>query len=269
MSEWNEDDPELEQKADIEEPNRVQEDDFYGNQQIYNSRLDDYEKDMNCEYISEEEREYAKQQYNEVYIEKRDAIDKWKEKYGQYDEERTELRIGENKSEEIKEQESYDIEEQVLEGGFQESQTADIEIAEEQAAEMEAEAQETQTEADEITIEQSSKEADISDYKVMIDGEEFVPNKNPLEGTKELIGHSELDDAYWANDVHSAEKMKEVADKMQAGDYSEFDFAGPMNDMNEIQYESNKNEYEINAFRKVNQWSRDSYTEEYNPEDFN
>ena len=48
-----------------------------------------------------------------------------------------------------------------------------------------------------------------------------------------------------------------------------FDFAGPMNDMNEIQYESNKNEYEINAFRKVNQWSRDSYTEEYNPEDFN
>ena len=153
MSEWNEDDPELEQKADIEEPNRAQEDDFYGNQQIYNSRLDDYEKDMNCEYISEEEREYAKQQYDEVYIEKRDAIDKWKEKYGQYDEERTELRIGENKSEEIKEQESYDIEEQVLEGGFQESQTADIEIAEEQAAEMEAEAQETQTEADEITIE--------------------------------------------------------------------------------------------------------------------
>lgn len=130
MSEWNEDDPELEQKADIEEPNRVQEDDFYGNQQIYNSRLDDYEKDMNCEYISEEEREYAKQQYNEVYIEKRDAIDKWKEKYGQYDEERTELRIGENKSEEIEEQESYEIEEQVLEGGFQESQTADIEIAE-------------------------------------------------------------------------------------------------------------------------------------------
>ena len=130
MSEWNEDDPELEQKADIEEPNRAQEDDFYGNQQIYNSLLDDYEKDMNCEYISEEEREYAKQQYNEVYIEKRDAIDKWKEKYGQYDEERTELRIGENKSEEIKEQESYDIEEQVLERGSQESQTADIEIAE-------------------------------------------------------------------------------------------------------------------------------------------
>ena len=143
------------------------------------------------------------------------------------------------------------------------------EIAEEQAAEMEAEAQETQAEVDEITVEQSSKEADISDYKVMIDGEEFDPNKNPLEGTKELIGHSELDDAYWANDVHSAEKMKEVADKMQAGDYSEFDFAGPMNDMNEIQYESNKNEYEINAFRKVNQWSMDSYTEEYNPEDFN
>lgn len=137
MSEWNEDDPELEQKADIEEPNRAQEDDFYGNQQIYNSRLDDYEKDMNCEYISEEEREYAKQKYDEVYVEKRDAIDEWKEKHGQYDEGRTELRIGENKLEEIKEQESYDIEEQVLEGGFQESQTADIEISEQNETNLE------------------------------------------------------------------------------------------------------------------------------------
>ena len=168
------------------------------------------------------------------------------------------------------------------------------EIAEEQAAEMEAEAAEAQAEAEaeanEIAEEQvddelgtnnmddesttelmgsDNEELDISGYKVMIDGEEFDPNKNPLEGTKELIGHSELDDAYWTNDIHRAEKMKEVADKMQAGDYSEFDFAGPMNDMNEMKYESNKNEYEINAFRQVNQWSRESYTEEYNPEDFN
>lgn len=271
MSEWNEDDPELEQNVEEDRCFKAQEDAFYGNQQIYNSCLDDYEKDMNCEYISEEEREYAKQKYDEVYVEKRDAIDEWKEKHGQYDEGRTELRIGENKLEKIKEQESYDIEEQVLEGGFQELQTADMEIVE-QDVEMKAEAQEAQAEveveANEITVEQSNNEPD-SDYKVMIDGEEFDPNKNPLEGTKELIGHSELDDAYWANDVHSAEKIKEVADKMQAGDYNMFDFAGPMNDMNEIKYESNKNEYEINAFRKVNQWSMDSYTEDYNPEDFN
>ena len=122
MSEWNEDDSDLGQKTEAEEPQNnidiAQEDAFYGNQQIYNSCLDDYEKDMNCEYLSEEEREYAKQQYNEVYIEKRDAIDKWKEEHGQYDEKRTELRIGE-KSEEIEEQISY-------------------EIAEEQATEMEA-----------------------------------------------------------------------------------------------------------------------------------
>ena len=115
MSEWNEDDPDLEQKTEAEEPQNnidiAQEDAFYGNQQIYNSRLDDYEKDMNCEYLSEEEREYAKQQYNEVYIEKRDAIDKWKEEYGQYDEKRTELRIGE-KSEEIEEQIFYEIAEE-------------------------------------------------------------------------------------------------------------------------------------------------------------
>lgn len=288
MAEWSEKDTDLEQKTETEESQdyidvfeeneiddsrfKAQEVDFYGNQQIYNSRLDDYEKDMNCEYLSEEERKYAKQKYDEVYVEKRDAIDAWKEKHGQYDEERAELRIGgKKKSEEIEEQESYDIKEQVLEGGSQESQTADVEIVE-QDVEMKEEAQEAQAEVEvevnEITVEQSNNEPN-SDYKVMIDGEEFDPNKNPLEGTKELIGHSDLDDAYWANDVHSAEKMKEVADKMQAGDYNMFDFAGPMNDMNEIKYESNKNEYEINAFRKVNQWSRDSYTEEYNPEDFN
>lgn len=288
MAEWSEKDTDLEQKTETEESQdyidvfeeneiddsrfKAQEVDFYGNQQIYNSRLDDYEKDMNCEYLSEEEREYAKLKYDEVYVEKRDAIDTWKEKHGQYDEERAELRIGgEKKSEEIEEQESYDIKEQVLEGGSQELQTADMEIVE-QDVEMKAEAQEAQAEVEvevnEITVEQSNNEPD-SDYKVMIDGEEFDPNKNPLEGTKELIGHSELDDAYWANDVDSAEKIKEVADKMQAGDYNKFDFAGPMNDMNEIEYESNKNEYEINAFRKVNQWSMDSYTEEYNPEDFN
>ena len=140
MSEWNEDDSDLGQKTEAEEPQNnidiAQEDAFYGNQQLYNSRLDDYEKDMNCEYLSEEEREYAKQQYNEVYIEKRDAIDKWKEEHGQYDEKRTELRIGE-KSEEIEEQESYDIEVQILEGEFQESQTADIEIAEQDETNLE------------------------------------------------------------------------------------------------------------------------------------
>lgn len=138
MSEWNEENSDLEQNAEIEELPfeenekicfNAQEDVFYGNQQIFNSRLDEYEKNMNCEYLSEEEREYAKQQYNDVYTEKRDAIDKWKEKYGQYDEERTELRIGE-KSEEIKEQESYDITEHALEEGTQESQTADVEITE-------------------------------------------------------------------------------------------------------------------------------------------
>jgi multidrug efflux pump subunit AcrA (membrane-fusion protein) len=157
--------------------------------------------------------------------------------------------------------------EQEAEAQRQAEMEAGQEAEAQRQAEMEAE-QEAQAEGGEITVEQSNNEPN-SDYKVMIDGEEFYPNYNPLEGSKELIGHSDLDDAYWANDVNSAEKMKEVADKMQAGDYNKFDFAGPMNDMNEIKYESNKNEYEINAFRKVNQWSRDSYTEEYNPEDFN
>ena len=111
MAEWNEDDSNLNQDFNTEEPqdndvsgtqenseNIVEESElsarqrywrevyFYGGQQIYNSLLDDYEKDMNADYLSQMERDYAKQQYDEVYIEKRDAIDKWKEKYGQYDE---------------------------------------------------------------------------------------------------------------------------------------------------------------------------------------
>lgn len=73
---------------------------FYSDQQIYNSRMDDYKKDMDNEYLSQEERDYAKQKYDEIYIEKRDAIDKWKEEHGQYDEERTKERIGAKKSEE-------------------------------------------------------------------------------------------------------------------------------------------------------------------------
>ena len=73
---------------------------FYSDQQIYNSRMDDYKKDMDNEYLAQEERDYAKQKYDEIYIEKRDAIDKWKEEHGQYDEERTKERIGGKKIEE-------------------------------------------------------------------------------------------------------------------------------------------------------------------------
>lgn len=73
---------------------------FYSDQQIYNSRMDDYKKDMDNEYLSQEERDSAKQKYDEIYIEKRDALDKWKEEHGQYDEERTKERIGGKKVEE-------------------------------------------------------------------------------------------------------------------------------------------------------------------------
>lgn len=73
---------------------------FYSDQQIYNSRMDDYKKDMDNEYLSQEERDYAKQRYDEIYLEKRDSIDKWKEEHGQYDEERTNERIGGKKVEE-------------------------------------------------------------------------------------------------------------------------------------------------------------------------
>lgn len=73
---------------------------FYGDQQVYNSRMDDYKKDMDSEYLSKEDRDWAKQKYDELYAEKRDAIDKWKEEHGQYDEERTKERIGGEKAEE-------------------------------------------------------------------------------------------------------------------------------------------------------------------------
>lgn len=73
---------------------------FYADQQIYNSRIDDYKKDMDREYLSKKERDYAKQKYDEICIEKRDAIDRWKEEHGQYDEERTKEKIGGKKVEE-------------------------------------------------------------------------------------------------------------------------------------------------------------------------
>ena len=44
---------------------------FYSDQQIYNSRMDDYKKYMDNEYLSQEERDYAKQKYDEIYIEKK------------------------------------------------------------------------------------------------------------------------------------------------------------------------------------------------------
>lgn len=90
---------------------KAKETSFYGDQQIYNSRMDDYKKDTDNEYLSQEERDYAKRKCDEIYIEKRDAIDKWKEEHGQYDEERTKERIGDKKVEEdneIEEEEEED-----------------------------------------------------------------------------------------------------------------------------------------------------------------
>lgn len=66
--------------------------------------MDDYKKDMDNEYLSQEERDYAKQKYDE----KRDATDKWKEEHGQYDKERKKERIGGKKIEEDNEIEEED-----------------------------------------------------------------------------------------------------------------------------------------------------------------
>lgn len=73
---------------------------FYSDQQIYNSQMDNYRKDMHSEYLSKEERNFAKQKYEDIYTEKRNAIDKWKEEHGQYDEEKTKERLGEKKNDE-------------------------------------------------------------------------------------------------------------------------------------------------------------------------
>lgn len=79
---------------------KAKEEAFYSDQQICNSLMDDYKKIMDSEYLSKEERDYAKQKYKDTYNEKRDAIDKWKEEHGQYDEERTKERLGGKKVEE-------------------------------------------------------------------------------------------------------------------------------------------------------------------------
>lgn len=90
---------------------KAEEQAFYSDQQIYNSRMDNYKKDMYNECLSKEERDFAKQKYEEIYTEKRNAIDRWKEEHGQYDEERVKERIGDKKvkeNNEIEEDEEED-----------------------------------------------------------------------------------------------------------------------------------------------------------------
>lgn len=154
--------------------------------------------------------------------------------------------------------------------------TGTDEIVEQEDAEIEVDSEGVQTDAEEIveqydaepnTTDVDDGKTDLSNYRVIIDdmGIDIDPNKDPLEGTKNVIGHSELEDALWANEINRAERMKDLAEKMQTGDYDELDFGGPMRDMDDIRREYDKNEYEIYAFRKVNKWSKDSYTEEDNP----
>lgn len=80
---------------------KAQESAFYGECQACNSRMESYANDMNADNLSEEEREYARQKYNEAYNDKREIIDKWKEEHGEYDEARAnELIGGQQKGEE-------------------------------------------------------------------------------------------------------------------------------------------------------------------------
>ncbi len=216
MAEWNEDDSNLNQDFNTEEPqdndvsgtqenseNIVEESelsarqrywrevDFYGNQQIYNSRLDDYEKDMNADYLSQMERDYAKQQYDEVYIEKRDAIDKWKEKYGQYDEERANLRIGGKKIEETEVQENNDVSDQNLENyapqddndapnpnseEIEEQKTNDV-----SAQKLEDDTQQTQTSDAEIVEQGEVNYDNLSD-------EELAAKYNEVTSQNQILG---------------------------------------------------------------------------------
>lgn len=216
MAEWNEDDSNLNQDFNTEEPqdndvsgtqenseNIVEESelsarqrywrevDFYGNQQIYNSRLDDYEKDMNADYLSQMERDYAKQQNDEVYIEKRDAIDKWKEKYGQYDEERANLRIGGKKLEETEVQENNDVSDQNLENyapqddndapnpnseEIEEQKTNDV-----SAQKLEDDTQQTQTSDAEIVEQGEVNYDNLSD-------EELAAKYNEVTSQNQILG---------------------------------------------------------------------------------
>lgn len=148
------------------------------------------------------------------------------------------------------------------------------ELLEQQSVETDVDVESPQEQVDEVEEVEEQQDAigeeepNMSDYKVMVDGQEFDPNKDPLEGTKMEMKHSELEDAYWANDMVAAEKMKDVGEKMQTGDYADYNVFGPINDMDRMRNDHARNEAEIDAFRSVNQWSKVSYTEEYNPEDF-
>ena len=89
---------------------KAQESSFYGECQAYNSRMDSYAKDMKNEDLSQEERDYAKQKYEEAYNDKQQCIADWKEKHGEYDEARTNERIGgQQKGEEQKKDQGIEM----------------------------------------------------------------------------------------------------------------------------------------------------------------
>lgn len=85
------------------------------------------------------------------------------------------------------------------------------------------------------------------------------------ENTVELVGHNEYEDAQLTIELDEAERRKEIADKMQSGDYADADLLGPINDMDEIRYQKAIDEGETEAVRKAKKWSVCPYTEEYKP----
>ena len=143
---------------------------------------------------------------------------------------------------------------------FQRMQDEEAELEEaevQRQAEMEAE-QEVET--------QNESNSNLNDnYKVFVDGKEFDINKNPLEGTKEQIGHYEYEDAQLANDIQWAEDYKSATEGFQTSD-GLLDAAKSHGDMSQINNDYKENKANTEKLTDYMRWSRNSYTEDYNPD---
>ena len=113
------------------------------------------------------------------------------------------------------------------------------------------------------TLRTKEEDPSLSDYNVTLDGHSLDLDKDPLEGTKMMIGHYEYDDAQFANDVKWGEDYKAATDGFYSDNMS--DINESMAGIKSANAEYKENQTETEKMADYMHWQRDSYMEEYNP----
>lgn len=75
-----------------------------------------------------------------------------------------------------------------------------------------------------------------------------------------------MEDALLTSQIHYAEGLKSVGDKLLSGDYSVCDTFAIKHELDDIKMKRTKDENEIYAFRYVNKWATGNYVEDCKPD---